>query len=340
MTTSPVPRAGRPRRWLSAVRLAPLVLVAALVAGCGTSGDASSAPAPPAPGFPRAIEHAMGTTELPGPPQRVAALDSSFVDAALALEVPVAAYTRYPAAGVDVPAYLTPEDRRYLEGARQVGTQETPDVEALYDVAPDVIVSAKVRHEQLYGQFSGVAPTVFSRTTGPTWKDNIRLLGRSLGREEIAEQKIRAYEQRAARIGEAIRGKLGRAPTASLVRFTAGEPTVRLYTSDSFPGSVLADAGLVRPPGQPDAQGRVALNLSQEEIRQLDADTIFLSAYRDPRTQAADARAQFESNPLWGALRGQRINVDDTNWVTSVSLQGAATMLDDLARTYGVDPAR
>lgn len=323
-----------------AVRVAPLALAFALVAGCGSSDDTAGGPAPSAPGYPRTVEHAMGTTEIPGPPQRIAALDSSFVDAALALEVPVAAYTRYPASGVDVPAYLTPQDRRFLEGSRQVGTQESPDVEALYDVAPDMIVSAKVRHEQLYGQFSGVAPTVFSQTTGPTWKENIRMLARATGREGIAEQKIGAYEQRARRIGDAIRAKLGRAPSVSFVRFNAGEPTVRLYTSGSFPGIVLADAGLVRPPGQPDAQDRVALNLSQEQIRQLDADTVFVSTYSDPRTQAANARAQFESNPLWGALQGQLVDVDDTNWVTSVSLQGAATMLDDLAATYGVDPAR
>lgn len=330
---SPGPR----RAW--ATRVAPLVLTAALVTGCATSGEPAPGGSAP-PGFPRTIEHVMGSAEIPAPPQRVAALDSSFVDAALALETPVAAYTRYPASGVDVPAYLTPADRRFLEGARQVGTQESPDVEALYEVAPDLVASAKVRHEQIYGQLADVAPTVFSRTTGASWKENIRLLARSLGKEQLAEQKIGAYEQRARRIGDAIKAKVGRAPTYSLVRFTAGEPTVRLYSSESFPGIVLADAGLVRPPGQPDVRGKVALDLSQEQIRQLDADTIFVSAYRDPRTQAADARAQFEGNPLWGALRGQRVTVDDTNWVTSVSLQGAATMLDDLARTYGVDPAR
>lgn len=339
MTTLPArSRRGSRRRWGAGVGA---VLVAVLVTGCGSADPGASEQAgPTAPGFPRTVEHAMGTTEIPAPPQRVAALDSSFVDASLALETPVAAYTRYPTTGVDVPAYLTPEDRRFLEGSRQVGTLEAPDVEALYDIAPDLIVSAKVRHEQLYGQFSDVAPTVFSQTTGATWKDNIRLLARALGKEQLAEQKIGAYQDRARRVGDAVRAKLGRNPSVSMVRFNAGEPTVRLYTSNSFPGIVLADTGLVRPAGQPDAQDRIALNLSQEEIRQLDADQIFLATYNDPRTQAANSRPQFEANPLWATLRGQKTEVDDTNWVTSVSLQGAATMLDDIARTFGVDPAR
>lgn len=336
MPPTPIRHRPRGRRWLAPA----LAVTALLLAGCGAGDDVTVAAGPAAPGFPRGIEHAMGSTGIPAPPQRVAALDSSFVDATLALETPVAAYTRYPASGVDVPAYLTEADRRFLAGARQVGTQEAPDVEALYDVAPDVIVSAKVRHEQLYGRFSGVAPTVFSRTTGPTWKDNIRLLGRTLGKEQLAEQKIGAYEARAQRVGDAVRAKLGRNPSVSLVRFTAGEPTVRLYTNDSFPTIVMADLGFSRPAGQPDQRGRIALNLSQEQIRQLDADQIFVSTYADPRTRAADARARFEANPLWGTLAGARTTVDDTTWFTAVSLQGAARMLDDVAATFGVDPAR
>ncbi|WP_019816041.1 ABC transporter substrate-binding protein [Saccharomonospora saliphila] len=288
--------------------------------------------------YPRTIEHAMGETTIEQRPETVAALDSSFADAAAALETEVVAYTRYPASD-GVPEYLG-DDARHLADGRVVGDLSSPDVEALYDVDPDLIVSAKVRHESLYDQLPDHIPAVFSETTGATWKDNIRLLAKALGKEELAEQKINDYERRAAEIGEAIRAKTGGTPTYSLVRFVEGEPTVRLYTADSFGGIVLSDVGLARPEGQPDADSRIAVELSQEDIARLDADRIFVSSYVDDTQQAENPRERFESNPLWATLEGEISEVPDQTWYVSVSLQGAHAMLDDIAREFGVDPAR
>ena len=116
-------------------------------------------------------------------------------------------------------------------------------------------MSAKVRHEQIYDKLSKIGPTVFSTTTGPTWKDNIRLLGKALGKEELANKKIAGYEARAKKIGDAIRAKAGHNPSISLARFVGGEQTVRFYTEKSFPGAVLfSDARLARPQGQPTSE--------------------------------------------------------------------------------------
>ncbi|MFF5988072.1 ABC transporter substrate-binding protein [Prauserella flavalba] len=289
-------------------------------------------------GFPRTVQHAMGEATLESRPQTVAALDSSYVDAALALETKVVAYTKYPSYDA-LPDYLG-DDAQYGKDAKMIGELSSPDVEQLYDIAPDLIVSAKIRHEEIYNELSNVAPTVFSETTGATWKDNIRLLAKALGKEALAEQKIGAYEERAKQIGDAIKAKLGRTPTYSLVRFIEGEPTVRLYGSESFPGIVMSDVGLARPKGQPDAEGQIATDLSQENIGQLDADNVYVSTYADATQEAADPKAQFQSNPLWGTLKGKIADVNDDTWYTSVSLQGAHAMLDDIAKQFGVDPAR
>ncbi|GAB3475632.1 ABC transporter substrate-binding protein [Amycolatopsis cihanbeyliensis] len=333
-----MPRSARPlRRSIAAVAVACLTLTA-----CGGNEEPPAEPeATGEPGsFPSTIQHAMGETTIESKPETVAALDSSYVDAALALETQVVAFTRFPASGAQLPDYLPERDKTFASEAKEIGQLNTPDVEQLYDIRPDLIVSAKVRHEQIYDELTGVAPTVFSETTGATWKENIRLLARALGKEELAEQKIGAYERRARTIGEAVKEKLGRDATVSLVRFVEGEPTVRLYSGASYPGIIMADAGLKRPEGQPDSQDKISVDLSQENITKLDADHIFVSTYQDPRTEEDDPRAQFESNPLWGSLEGEITNVDDTVWFTSVSLQGAHAMLDDLAEQFGVDPAR
>ncbi len=321
--------------WRAALALTVTTCFA--LSACGGGGD-TAAPSSTAgqAGFPRTIEHVMGSATLNSQPQTVAALDASYVDAALALETKVVAYTKYR--NYDkLPDYLG-DDRKYAEGAQQVGSLETPDVEKLYDIKPDLIVSAKVRHEKYYDQFVKVAPTIFSQTTGASWKDNIRLLGKALGKEGLADRKIGDYEQRAKRIGDAVKSKLGRDPKVSVVRFVEGEPTVRLYSSASFPGIVMADTGLGRPDGQPDATDKISVNLSQEDIAKLDADVIFVASYQDETKNAEDPKAKFQSNPLWGTLKGKIVDVQDATWFTSVSLQGANAMLTDLANQYGVQP--
>ncbi|GAA1228868.1 iron-siderophore ABC transporter substrate-binding protein [Prauserella halophila] len=322
----------------TAVAAAALGLAASLGLGACASEESTPSNDQGQSGFPRTVSDAMGEATIESKPQNVAALDSSFADAAAALETDVVAYTQYPSSD-GVPDYLG-DDSRYLEGGEQVGELTSPDVEALYDIAPDLIVSAKIRHEQIHSKLSNVAPTVFSESTGATWKENIRLLAEALGKEDLAEQKIGAYEKRATAIGEAIEAQEGETPTYSLVRFIEGEQTVRLYASDSFPAIVLNDVGLQRPEGQPDTKDAIMVDVSQEDIGELDADRVFVSSYTDPTQQAADPREKFESNPLWDRLSGELTDVDDETWYVSVSLQGAHAMLDDLAEQYGVDPAR
>ncbi|GAA1190303.1 ABC transporter substrate-binding protein [Prauserella alba] len=322
----------------TAVTAAALGLAACLGLTACASEESTPSNGQGQSGFPRTVSDAMGEATIESKPQNVAALDSSFADAAAALETEVVAYTKYPSSD-GIPDYLG-DDRRYLEGGKQVGELSSPNVEALYDIAPDLIVSAKIRHEQIHSKLSNVAPTVFSESTGATWKENIRLLAEALGKEDLAEQKITAYEKRAKAIGEAIKKKEGKTPTYSLVRFIEGEQTVRLYASDSFPAIVMRDVGLERPKGQPDTKDEIMVDISQEDISKLDADRVFVSSYSDPTQQAADPREKFESNPLWNRLSGEITDVDDETWYVSVSLQGAHAMLDDIAEQYGVDPAR
>ncbi|SDN34428.1 iron complex transport system substrate-binding protein [Allokutzneria albata] len=324
-------------RALLARRSLVIMAVAAAVAACGTTpatqpGGSSTATA----GFPRTVKHAMGETTIPAAPKKVAALDASFVDAAIALETEVVAFTSYRSIGDRVPDYLGEPGKRLSAGAKAVGTLAEPKIELILNQKPDLIVSAKVRHEQIYGQLSAKVPTVFSDTTGPTWKENIRLLGKALGKEDLAEQKIKAYEDRARRIGDAIRAKEGKNPTISIVRFVDG-PT-RLYQQASFSGIVMKDAGLARPPAQ--SANAFAAEISEERITDADADKIFVATYPDEKGSSAATRQRFETNPLWRPLAPKTVAVNDLTWVTAVSLQGAHIILDDLAKAFGVDPAK
>ncbi|MER5426408.1 ABC transporter substrate-binding protein [Streptosporangium roseum] len=315
------------------------------LAACGastsstTAGSGGTTPAPAASdaaAFPRTVKHAMGEAQIPAQPKRVVALDQSFVDAVLTLETDVVGFTTYRAIDDKLPDYLTPV-LGHAKEAKPVGTLEQPSLEQIIALKPDLIVSAKVRHEALYDKLSKIAPTVFSETTGAIWKENLRLMGQALGKEELAEQKIKAYQDRAAAIGESIKAKEGKLPTVTVARF-AGEPTVRLYVENSYSGLVLKDVGFPRPEGQPTTTETIMVEVSQENISQLDADHIFVAAYADPSVEPI--KKKFEANPLWGKLKGAKHDVADITWMSAVGIQGAHAILDDLAATFEVDPAK
>lgn len=122
----------------------------------------------------------------------------------------------------------------------------------------------------------------------------------------------------------------------SVVRFLDG-PT-RLMQKQSFVGHILADAGLARPPNQ-DVDG-FAAEAGEEQIRQADGDQVFLTSY----SGGQPAKERFQRNPLWAQLAavkaGDVRDVADEIWMTSVSVQGAHLVLDDLAETFGVADAR
>ncbi|WP_037175139.1 ABC transporter substrate-binding protein [Rhodococcus sp. UNC363MFTsu5.1] len=309
--------------------------------GCSTE-NTESAPEPAAQAqFPRTVAHALGSTEIPAAPKRVVALDTSYSDAVLLLETDLVGYVTYRTD--TLPDYLGDARGEFAKDAVAVGALATPSLEKIAELQPDLIVSAKVRHGDIYEQLSKIAPTVMSETTGPTWKDNIRLLGTALGKEDLAEQKIGAYEDRAAAVGREINAKANN-PTVSVVRF-AGEPTARIYRSTSFSGIVLADAGLARPASaspDPAKPSSIANDISPELITEAEADLILVSTYHAPdgSTAVADHAKPFLTNPLWAGLRGRKIDVDDTVWMAAVSVQGAGGILDDLAAAYEVDPNR
>lgn len=320
---------------LTAVLIGITVSLAAGCAGDPIDDESQTGAAPAADdAFPRTVSHAMGSTEVTTRPVRIVALDQTFVDAAFTLDVPLAGFTDVTGSEGALPAYLSEFEDTLGKDAESLGDLDNPNLEQLLALRPDLIVSAKIRHEDIYDQLSKIAPTVFSETTGPTWKQNIRLLAEALGQEDLAEARIANYEDRANKVGDAIRAKQGRNPTISVVRFIG--PENRLYQKESFSGIVLEDVGLARPPSQDVDDFAVAV--SEERIPDADADRIYITV--SDRDEARAARDRFFTNPLWERLSGEVTEVSDEVWGLAVGLQGAQAMLDDLATSFGIDPAR
>ncbi|MGY1592988.1 ABC transporter substrate-binding protein [Geodermatophilus sp. SYSU D00708] len=307
------------------------VAVGLALAGCGADDEGTTEAAPTAET--RSVEHALGTTEIEGTPERVVVLDTGELDAVLALGLTPVGAVRTDVSDA-LPAYIEDAGADPAEIAN-VGTIAEPDLEAIAALEPDLILSNAVRHTDVYEQLSAIAPTVFAESIGESWQENLLLDAEALGRTEQAEQLLAAHTDRAAEVGALFGDPV--ATEVSIVRFLDGT-AVRLYGEGSFIGAVLADVGFARPEAQRTAETFV--EVSPEEIASADADLVFSAAYgEDGRTAAA----QVTAGGLWQGMsavqQGRAFEVDDDRWFLAIGPLGARLVLDDLERIAGQLPA-
>ncbi|WP_114597597.1 ABC transporter substrate-binding protein [Renibacterium salmoninarum] len=331
-------RSNRLIKTLAGTATALALLATAACGAASTPGQSASSSASGSDAsFPLTLQHAMGSTTIPEKPLRIVALDPSYVDATLLLGGKLVGYAQYRQDPKSPFARYLGDVSEQTKDAVNVGTMAEPNLEKILDLKPDLIISAKVRQEALYPQLAKIAPTVFSQSTGPTWKQNIVLLGTAMGEKAKAESLVASYVADAKKLGAEILAK-DPAATYSLVRFV-GESTARLYSSKSFIGEIMNDMGIPRPQGAPDSTDQIFVTLSTEEILKADAKTILVATWKTTGSEGEKAVAQsqeFESNPLWSRLTGKKVEVDDATFVASVSIQGARAVMAELAKSYGV----
>ena len=325
----------------------PALVAAALVAlsGCASSPGVGGPPparldAPPGPTsipdgmgaarpdgvFPRTVRHFGGTTTIAAPPQRVVVIATGQTDAALTLGVvPVGA-----ASGDDadlVPRYVRdafPQYAAQLAAVAPVGSRQSPSLEAIAALRPDLVLANAAASTDIYPAFSAIAPTVLVQGTGVNWKQDFLLLADSLGKRGTARAFLDDFAADAAKLGESAGPE-----TVSFVRVTADR--TRVFGVASFAGFIAWDAGLQRPPAQRfDATSK---DLSPEELQLADADRIFYSVQgATGETQAAESATI--ANPLWKALPavrdGRAVLVDDDPWYLNAGPTAARLVLRGL----------
>ncbi len=305
-------------------RSAALALATALsLSACGAEEPGGSA-APEASADSRTVQHALGETVVEGRPERVVVLDTGELDAALALGVTPVGSVRTDVSD-ELPAYIQDAGVDPADIAN-VGTIAEPNLEAIAALDPDLILTNRVRHEDIADQLSAIAPTVFAEAIGETWQENLLLDAEALGRTADAEQLLAEHRERAAEVG-ALFGDPA-ATEVSIVRFLDGSG-VRLYGEGSFIGAVLADVGFSRPPLQQTAETFVELSL--EEISRADADLVFYSAYG---AEGGAVVQQVTAGQLWQGMpsvqQGRAHEVSDDRWFLAIGPLGAGLVLDDL----------
>lgn len=299
---------------------ASLVSIALIATGCAagattTDGSADST------GTGYTVTDAMGEVTFDSVPERIVVLDSPALDALVALDItPVGAPEIGQGRGF--PAYLAAE----LEGTESVGYIAEPDIDAIANLAPDLIIGSKVRHEAIYDELSAIAPTVFAQDSGTNWTEQATLTAAAVDETERMDQLLNDVSARAAAVGEAV-GAQGK--TASIVRFRTDN--FRLYGPDTFSGSLLTEMGFDL--GERDWNEYSMMELSPELYEQIDGDVIF---YTSPGSDPS-ATTRGSITALWSSLpavaSGNAYEASDDTWMVGIGVIGAGLVIDQVEQS-------
>lgn len=324
-----------------------LVSMLLVLAGCGSSanqGQQTEAPAasgattestapktPPADTSEvREIKHAMGVIQIKGTPQRVIILTNEGTEALLALGVkPIAAVQSWEGE----PWYDHIKDE--MTGVEPLGYENEPNLEAIVNLNPDLIIGNKVRHEKVYEQLSKVAPTVFSEELSGRWKTNFTLYAETLNKKAEGDKIMQEFDERVA----AAKAKLGSKSSIKVSVAKFSKKGVQIYQKDTFSGVLFEQLGVARPASQ-DVNNFAEL-LTEEGMSAMDGDVLFYwVSEAKGSTEITDMAKKWMSSPIFQSLNvaknNQVFQVSETIWNTAGGIKAADLLLEDFMKRLEV----
>lgn len=161
-------------------------VIAAFLYGCGNTQQNQPT------GETVEITHKLGVSEVVKNPARIVVLDIGALETLHELGVkPVAIPKKY------MPEYLA--EVRDDGSIGDAGSVIEPDFEAINSYDPDLILMS-TRQERFYDELNQIAPSVFIGTDTKdflnSFIENTKLLGRIVGKEELAEEKLSVLEEK------------------------------------------------------------------------------------------------------------------------------------------------
>lgn len=312
---------------------AALAVAALGLAGCASpSGENDAAAAPESGGaFPVSIESALGTAEIPAAPERIVTLGQGSAETAIALgQIPVGV-ERYEW-GSDETGYLPWVHEAVTKAGGELPTQftggEDIDIEAVLKLDPDVILApwSGITQEQ-YDILADIAPTVAypNLPWSTNWDEQIRIIGKALGKQTQADNLISDIEQTFADTAAAH-------PEYADITFsyiyTDGPGTLGVFLPEEQRVAMVSKLGLKVDPmvgTLPETEGTDSAVIGLEQAEKLaDSDLVF-TFYSD-----AETRKQIEAQPLYAAIpavqRGSLVASADNPFVTASSMINPLTV--------------
>ena len=285
-----------------------------LIVACDHSANFSESPRATSTSseFCRLVEHDAGETEICGQPQTIAALSPRVLDPLLALDMQPAAYAEAAYSDrkilslhkFDDPSQQIPHlGQQITTQPINLGHRNTPSLETLVKVKPDLIVAETWQENEL---ITKIAPTLLlnNQTGKEDWSRRLQILANAFDKEERAKQVIAQYEARLDQVRAQLAPVVSSYPSVLTLATNDGRTfRVRSYGSDV--AAILKEIGFELDSLNGLPQETAELEISIETLANLDPDIVVVMAWDNTDVYNPNPAIirQWEETPLLQNMR-------------------------------------
>ncbi|ODB66619.1 ABC transporter substrate-binding protein [Paenibacillus polymyxa] len=233
------------------------------------------------------ISTLKGDLSIPTEPKRVIGLSVVYPELLYALGVtPVAVQNYHP----DFPSYL----KEPFKDTLKMGIAQTPNFEAILASKPDLIIAPTWWSDKDYAQLSKIAPTVLLPQRDD-WRDELRDIGKVLGKVEQAEKVIQDLQTKETEAKEKLHSLVGD-ETVMYMMIMAKE--IVIYGENSDRG-IFIHKTLGLKPIKEYPQAELSLSISLEKIPEYNPDHIILQLDDDSSQEVRNRYEEMLNSSLW-----------------------------------------
>ncbi|MCD8914652.1 ABC transporter substrate-binding protein [Staphylococcus simulans] len=278
------------------------------------------------------VRNESGITQVAANVDRVAALEYSFVEDLLALGIKPAAIADDGNA-----ENLFDAVREQIGSYVSLGDRKNPDIEALREAEPQLIIADGERHHRIYRDLEKIAPTILLESFDGNYEQNVesfKLIGKAVSKEQEAKKRVAIHEQKIKQIEDEITVDKHLGTLAAVVT----DNHIVGHDANSYVGQFLKRLGFKMAITQadsktyPEYKDGPYLKLTDEQLKTLNPERLILMV-DDENSEALEKLRQSEVYNTINAKKNNRIHfVSRELWAKSRGVIASEYIAEDLTK--------
>ncbi|WP_253345665.1 ABC transporter substrate-binding protein [Staphylococcus equorum] len=287
------------------------------------------------------IKHDGGTTKLDKNPERVVALEFSYVDALAALDIkPVGIADDGKKDRILKPI------REKIGDYKSVGLRKQPNLEEISNQKPDLIIADTNRHKGIQKDLEKIAPTILLPSFDSDYKDNLdafKTIAKAVGEEDKGKERLKEHQDLMSEYSKKITMDKSEPVLATVI----AKSGLLSHPENTYVGELLKELGFKNALNKTETDNLAKylkgpyLQLNSEVLSDIKPGRMFIMV--DEGKEDPNLKKQ-EQDPVWknlDAVKNNKVSIFDRNtWARArgiISSEEIAKQLVEVSKTKNND---
>ncbi|OIX92512.1 iron citrate ABC transporter substrate-binding protein [Staphylococcus equorum] len=287
------------------------------------------------------IKHDGGTTKLDKNPERVVALEFSYVEALAALDIkPVGIADDGKKDRILKPI------REKIGDYKSVGLRKQPNLEEISNQKPDLIIADTNRHKGIQKDLEKIAPTILLPSFDSDYKDNLdafKTIAKAVGEEDKGKERLKEHQDLMSEYSKEITMDKSEPVLATVI----AKSGLLSHPENTYVGELLKELGFKNALNKTETDNLAKylkgpyLQLNSEVLSDINPGRMFIMV--DEGKEDPNLKKQ-EQDPVWknlDAVKNNKVSIFDRNtWARArgiISSEEIAKQLVEVSKTKNND---